>query len=285
MTAAATIAATLGNATREGRAWRCLCPVHGGTSLTLSDGVDALLVKCWAGCDSRDVLAAIRHLGFDKVRDAKPRQVVRPDNSAKQRTASALRVWDDGCDIGGTLAERYLAQRKLVVPEGVGGRVLRFIARCPFGAGERHPALVALYTSVQDNTPRAISRTAMTPDGEKVGRKMLGPISGTACKLTADEDVSQGLHISEGVETGLAGMMLGFVPMWALGSAGAIANFPVLGGIECLTILVDHDASDAGQRAARTCSERWTEAGCEVRRVVPIKIGEDIADIVRRAAS
>ena len=39
---AANIAAVLGDARPEGRAWRCRCPLHGWRSLTLRDGEQAL---------------------------------------------------------------------------------------------------------------------------------------------------------------------------------------------------------------------------------------------------
>jgi len=35
---AADIAVALGNARREGRGWRCRCPLHNGRSLTLHNG-------------------------------------------------------------------------------------------------------------------------------------------------------------------------------------------------------------------------------------------------------
>ena len=93
-----------------------------------------------------------------------------------------------------------------------------------------------------------------------------------------------GLAVGEGVETTLAGMMLGFVPAWTLGDADGIKAFPVLAGIEALTIFVDADENETGQRSARTCSARWTAAGREVLRIVPVRPGEDLADVaVRRA--
>src|SRR5215471_17847311 len=61
---AAEIAAALGRARREGRGWRCKCPLHGGCSLALRDGGRALLVKCWAGCETGDVLAELRRTGL-----------------------------------------------------------------------------------------------------------------------------------------------------------------------------------------------------------------------------
>jgi hypothetical protein len=58
---AAEIAAALGGARRSGGWWRCCCPVHQsrGATLALRDGVRGVIVKCFAGCDPRDELAAL----------------------------------------------------------------------------------------------------------------------------------------------------------------------------------------------------------------------------------
>jgi hypothetical protein len=111
------------------------------------------------------------------------------------------------------------------------------------------------------------------------------PKGGCAIKLSTDEDVAEGLTIAEGIETALAGMALNFRPAWALGTAGEVAKFPLLSGIECLTILVDNDTSGTGQASALECSRRWTSAGREVFRVLPTAIGTDIADVVRGRAA
>jgi Toprim domain len=75
-------------------------------------------------------------------------------------------------------------------------------------------------------------------------------------------------------------MALGYVPAWAVGDAGELAAFPVLNGVESLTILVDHDRSGTGQGAAVTCSARWTSAGREVFRLVPHQVGADANDLL-----
>ena len=204
------------------------------------------------------------------------------DPDGAWRTARALDIWHEAVDIEGTVAVRYLATRKLPLPQGVSGRVLRFHPNCPFGRGRRSPALVALYTSIRDNVPKAIHRTALTPNGHKLGRMVLGPKAGCAIKLTADEAVTDGLAIGEGLETTLAGMALGFTPAWAVGDARSIGSLPVLSGIEALTVFVDADESETGQQRARECSARWTAAGREVLRIVPTHIGEDLADIGER---
>ena len=169
--------------------------------------------------------------------------------------------------------------------------VVRFHPRCPFGHGERHPCIVALLRDVLTNRPRAVHRTALTRDGRKLGRKMLGPKTGAAIKLWPDDQVSLGLVIGEGIETVLAaathfehrGTQLR--PAWALGDAGNLAAFPVLPGVEALTILVDHDESGTGQRAARKCGERWSAAGREAILLTPRLLDGDFNDLVKGAAA
>jgi putative DNA primase/helicase len=233
-----------------------------------------------------DALKYARDFCGMRINTARPSSSPAPDDD--ERAKRAVELFNVAGSVDHPIAKRYLERRKLILPDGVHGNVLRFHKHCPFGPGERHPALIALYRDISSDEPRAISRTALTAEGVKIDRKMLGPIAGTACKLSPDEDVTLGLHIAEGVETGIAAMMLDFVPMWALGSAGAIANFPVLSGIDCLTIITDHDKFNpktgrkAGQAAARACSQRWTGSGIAVRRVTPTATGEDMADIIQR---
>ena len=101
---AADIALALGDARREGHSWRCRCPVHGGRSLVLRDGyADRLLVKCWSGCITGEVLAELRRLGLvgHRAKDYRAPAVTRRDDAA--RTARALRIWHEARPIQGTL--------------------------------------------------------------------------------------------------------------------------------------------------------------------------------------
>jgi putative DNA primase/helicase len=191
-----------------------------------------------------------------------------------------LQLFHEAISAKETIVEtRYLPSRRLSLPDRH-EEVLKFHPSCPFGKGVRLPCMVALYRDIKTNEPKAIHRTALTPDGAKIDRKVLGPKAGCAIKLSADEDVTGGLTVAEGIETSLAGMALHFRPAWALGTAGEVAKFPVLSGIECLTILVDNDPSGTGQASALECSQRWTSAGREVFRVVPTTVGQDMADII-----
>jgi putative DNA primase/helicase len=123
-----------------------------------------------------------------------------------------------------------------------------------------------------------IHRTALTPDGAKIGRKMLGVTKDVAIMLDGDEDVAQGLCIAEGIESALAGRELGWRPCWALGSAGAIAKFPVMTGIECLNVLGEND--EANRKAVQEVGTAWSSAGREVLVISPTCAG-DMNDALR----
>jgi putative DNA primase/helicase len=85
--------------------------------------------------------------------------------------------------------------------------------------------------------------------------------------LSAFEEPAMGLVLCEGVETGLALFQRELRPIWACGAAGTLANFPLLGGLEALTISADADMP--GQHAAEELAKRWRIAEREVRIVPP----------------
>jgi hypothetical protein len=168
--------------------------------------------------------------------------------------------------------------------------VIRFHAACPWrdkisGELTHIPAMLSVMRNIHTNEVTAVQRTALSFTGEKIGRMALGSKTGAAIKLSADEDVTMGLAIGEGLETMLSAMQLGFTPAWALGDASNVQRFSVVSGIECLTIIVDNDESGTGQRAALECSSRWTGAGREVLRIIPDRCGEDFNDVVRRTVA
>jgi Toprim domain/CHC2 zinc finger len=127
--------------------------------------------------------------------------------------------------------------------------------------GRKLGAIISVMTDMITAEPTgAISRTYIH-EGRKLGKaKTLGSPAGII-RLSEDADVLEGLHIAEGLETALAGMSIGLRPMWAAGSTALMAKFPVLSGIEALTIIADRDANGAGERAAAEVASRWREAG------------------------
>jgi hypothetical protein len=130
----------------------------------------------------------------------------------------------------------------------------------------------------------AISRTYLDRHQRKIGKaKSLGE-GGGIIRLSPDEEVLHGLTLAEGLETGLAALSIGLRPVWSTGSNTNMAKFPLLAGVEALTILADHDASGAGERAAREVELRWRQAGREVRIFMWEKVG-DINDALRHGSA
>jgi putative DNA primase/helicase len=214
------------------------------------------------------------------------RVIIMLSDDDQARIQRALEIWKQSVDPTGTLVEKHLASRKLGLSDGIRGCVLRFHKACSWLNDDTDelshvPAMIAAMRDAGTNELRAIQITAFRSDGSKIGRKTRGVTTGTAIKLSPDDSVEYGLTIGEGTETVLAGMKLGYAPAWACGSASNLRGFPVLPGIDALTILVDHD--EVGQRAAAECAQRWIAAGIEVFRHVPRNVGQDFNDIVRGA--
>ena len=164
---------------------------------------------------------------------------------------------------------------------------LRFHPACPRrfeNRLERHPAILALLRDVRTNQLCGIQRIFLRSDGfdrlrDRMGKATLGRSLGACIKLSPDEAVTLGLGISEGLETSLKILSRGWSPIWCALSASGIAKFPVVAGIESLTIFADHDVNGAGERAALECIERWAEAGREARGIRPRASGNDWNDV------
>jgi hypothetical protein len=189
-------------------------------------------------------------------------------------------IWRQSVDPRKTLAERYLTLRELELPDFATNEAVRFHTNCFFGK-ERFPALISLIRNIHTNEPQGIQRTALHLDGSaikrdgKTLRMMLGKMAAGAIKIDPDEHVTQGLCIGEGLETALAGRQFGYAPAWSLLNANGLAKFPVLAGIEGLTIFVDKD--EAGLAAMNECGNRWQEAGRDVF-TLRTEVGSDLND-------
>jgi phage/plasmid primase-like uncharacterized protein len=277
------------------------CPVCGGTD-RFALHTKKQVFNC-RGCTAKgDVIALVQHLdGSDfataiatlagntamAAPQAKPAPAQRDgrDEDDQRRLEQADAIWRTSSPLGPD-AITYFARRGINIHSVPDHGGLRYLPHCPWQGGTT-PAIVGHFTTALNNESRGIWRRPLT--GEKP--KSLGPMAGCVIRLWPDEAVEQGLVVGEGVETTLAaatrithrGTLL--QPAWAMCFAGNIRHFPVLTGIEALTILVDHDHADAhgrraGQEAAAACAARWSEAGREVIRLTPKIVGADFNDVV-----
>jgi hypothetical protein len=270
---------------------------NGWVCAACRDGGDVIkLVKKALGLDFK---GAVEWLGGTRTVDPQAEEASRKAREADQtkkaiapkdeaaRSEEAAHFWCEAVDPINTPVERYLEHRRVwrMLPEGAAGRAIRFHPWCKFGL-KRVPCMLGLVRNIRTDVPQAIHRTALDLAGHKVSiggldRMSLGPVAGGAVKLTDDPDISICLGVGEGLESTLSVQSIpefGASPVWSLLSAGGIAAFPVLAGIECLWIAVDHD--EAGERAAATCAQRWTAAGQEVFRVRPKSSGDDLNDLI-----
>jgi putative DNA primase/helicase len=282
VSAAAAIALALGG-TKAGLEWkvRCICHDDRTPSLFLRDGDNGqLLVRCFAGCSGSDILRELGRRGLDGKRHIRRSALTqRPDQLEDHGNVErAMRIWREGVPLRDTLGQIYLDRRGLALP--VDCVDIRFHPRCPRQL-RRQPAVVMLLRDIHTNEPRAIQRRFLLLDGTKDGKAMsLGPCGCTVLKLSPDEDVTLGLALAEGHADALAVIGDGWRPCWATCGVAAMASFPVLRGIEALTIFSDPNA--AGQRAAETCRARWRAAGKEVRILPPPDGFSDFGDVAQR---
>jgi putative DNA primase/helicase len=258
---AAEIAHALPDARREGRAWRCRCPLHNGRSLTLRDGAGGcVLVTCWGGCDRLDVLDELRRRGLLHGHIARYR---RPSNRTDAaRTALALDIWHEARPALGTLAEKYLVSRGLHLQPPP---TLRFHVGLKHPSDEVWPVMLALVTRGVDDTPLAIHRTFLARDGSGKApidpqKMMLGACRGGAVRLAMAGDV---LMVGEGIETCLAAMQATGYPAWAALSTSGLRTLDLPGDLREVIVLADGD--HPGEAAARDCAWRWKREGRRVR--------------------
>ena len=294
-----------------GRVDRCgPCPQCGGKD-RFSINVRKQVFLC-RGCDARgDVIALAQFLDGCDFREAVelltgerasvPRQardegeppqakIIATDDREARALMFAKQIVSEMRPILGTPGETYLRDIRRIDTEAIADVLERIDAigwhpavyfNEPGHAlhGRKLGAIIAVMTDPVTAEPTgAISRTYIH-EGRKLGKaKTLGSPAGII-RLSEDADVLEGLHIAEGLETALAGMSIGLRPMWAAGSTALMAKFPVLSGVEALTVIVDHDANAAGERAARELEARWLDAGREVRLLRSDDYG-DLNDII-----
>lgn len=274
---------------RAGRQFACLCPAHEdrNPSLIVFDGRESVQVRCMAGCANEDVIAALKRRGIwqaggrpivplvhepssQSIHDDVP---LLPDNHREL----GLDIFSRGERVNGTLAEHYLVSRNIPVPDH-SFNFIRYVRFCPMGT-RRVPALVALMRTIEDDAPAAVQRVFLDVEGKKTGMMMLGPVGKSVMKLGDARPPFERLFVCEGLETGLALLGAGYVPVWALGSAGAMERFPIIAVGE---IVVCADNDKAGMEAARACSRRY---GRKATVWKPNGDGLDFADVLGGHAS
>jgi putative DNA primase/helicase len=271
----------------NGRGYLCRCPVpshgrgHGdrSPSLSIADGDGKLLVKCFAGCDARDVLAELRRRGLIEASssDSPPRRFERPavppQTPEPEPDERALELWRNAIPATGTLAERYLRARCITLPSPPS---IRFLPHADYMPRISFPAMFA---AVQrpDRAVVAVQITFLDPSGDgkaKVAtpRRTVGKLGTGAVRLGPAGD---SLGVAEGVETALSAMQLAAVPVWACIGAGRMESVSIPSQVSSLCVFADNDPP--GRDAARKTIERH-RAECEALAQIAPTAGGDWND-------
>jgi hypothetical protein len=217
-----------------------------------------------------------RWLGIEPGRaEIPPHRHPPPVSEPKQDPDRWRYPWQPALPIAGTLAETYLAGRDLRFDDPA-GRVLRFASqrarKGPEDELEYHPALLCAQSDARSGEQCGIINIYLKADGtdrlrDKKGKTVTGRAAGAVVMLSAFDEVTAGLIVCEGVETGIALFQAEMRPVWACGGTSTLAKFPLLGGIESLTIAADADAP--GLIAAAELADRWRVDGREVLVINP----------------
>jgi phage/plasmid primase-like uncharacterized protein len=191
-------------------------------------------------------------------------------------------IWNKAESLEGSLAAIYLALRNCAMPES---EDLTFL---PAKDDRSWPTMCARITDAVTGKPISLHFTFLQRDGR--GKAPIAPQktllkghrkAGGVIRLVNNAEVTHGLGLCEGIETGLSILRSGWGPIWACGDTGNLAAFLVLHGIDALTIFADNDESGRGLQAANACADRWRGAGREARIIMPRTVSTDWNDIMR----
>jgi hypothetical protein len=255
---AADVARALGGH-RNGSGWLCRCPVpsHGQgrgdrtPSLSIHDGEARLLLRCFAGCDPRDVLDELRRRGLlDEEREptrSTSRIRLETPPPPHEPDPAAVALWQAAGPIGGTLAERFLAEHRGL--HGPFPQSLRFVGSAVYPPnGHCFPAMVAAVQAA-DRRIVAVQLTFLGPDGDKAlvssPRWTVGTLGAGAVRFGAADKL---LGLAEGTEKAIAAQLLTGIPVWSCLGAGRMHRVEIPSEVRELHIFADAD--EPGRAAA-----------------------------------
>ncbi len=191
---------------------------------------------------------------------------------SKQDAARAM--WEKA-ELDAPLVERYLTGRGLSgdVPTNIRQASLEYVPK----SGVFSPVMLSAVMD-GENQVMAVHRTFLqvNPDGTvskasvDTPKKMLGPVKGHALHVSDLWAGMETLHLTEGVETGLAiEEALKSVVVWSVLSAQNLDTVIIPAGIKNLYFWGDHDRSGTGEEWAKTAAAHFAKKGFTVYVVMP----------------
>lgn len=279
---ASDIVKDLGGARMRGHKGRCACPVQhhsSGDTLAVSQTRDGrILVFCHAGCDQREVIAALKAKGLwgdgELVMDpGYPGHLTTHYDGVDNKTdrakrQEALDIWDRCRAYRGTHAETYLRARNIRQPPS--DQLRYHPAEYHWPTKKKFPVLCA---RISDNHGFcAVQRTFLDPNaprkidfGREIPKKLTtGPMGAGAVRLRMPRET---LGLAEGVETALSCTQIYSVPVWATLGAKRLSRIDLPDCVERLIIFAD--AGKVGIEAAFEAQDIYEHQGYAVEVITP----------------
>lgn len=235
----------------------CRCPAHNDCkpSLSLRQGKNGILVHCFAGCDAEDILREIARV--------KPlRGTPMPDFKEQRSSGNALRLWEEGRAVSGTLAEHYLNRRNLAptLPD------IRYHPRCPLGRKPDTRFLPALLIALREGGQiRAIQRIIINPQTHwHAGKYMLSRPQGACWRPSFTGSV---LALAESFEDAAGFTALHGIPCWSAFGSERLPRITLPNTIDTLIIAEDNNA--AGRKGAINAIKAHRRPGLSIVRRSP----------------
>jgi putative DNA primase/helicase len=253
---------------------------HQSLSITIApDGT--VLLHCFAGCETRDICAAIGLelkdlFARDLARGHRPIYKLPEIVVDKGKQERLEQTWDNCRPLDGSdFASKYLQARGLQLnsyPNALRWhpQTTYYKDRVPVS---KHPVMVARVEHPKHGLT-SLHRTYLSDDGKakanidapkKLSASVFeGANNGAAIRLFESSEM---LALSEGVETALAVYQLTSWPVWSCVSAVGLERVLIPYSVGKVVICADNDA--AGKNAANALAERLLDEGKDVRLAVP----------------
>lgn len=259
--------------TWSGHAAMCRCPCHSDRtpSLSIRQGDRAILVTCHAGCDSREVLKALRRITFLPSFDG-----LSVSPSIEPHVEPHLNIWRAGRPIEGTLAERYIREaRHIWAPL----EDLRFHPKCPRGKGRLVSFQPALLIAMRKaGAIAAIQRIFLDPStSDYTEKRVLGQAIGAAW---TNGPPGKTIGICEGFETAAAYTSFTGIQAWATMGAKRFHQVDIPAAVETVILLADNDT--VGRRARDRAAETYRRPGLAIETEWPPGRMNDWAQLLKR---
>lgn len=277
---------------RSGNEWKGCCPFHPDRSPSFTIYKGGQRFQCF-GCgaegDVLDYVARLYRVGMveaARVLCAGELPTIElpslPVASRASRTVEAQAIWERAIPAAGTLAETYLASRRIFGPLPPD---IRF-SRLPYGKSSPLPCLVAAVRNLSGDVV-GVQRVYLRNDGSRKAnlpktKLSLGKVAGGAIRL-GDLDASGSVTVCEGPEDGLSLLETMGGPVWV--AAGATFMPTMQFPPEIRSIIIGADNDEAGALAADKAAKAFVKRGLAVRIIRPLTGFKDWNDELRGVRS